>query len=269
MVFYRGTELGSHLPSLQRSALPGGHSWLDPRVAQQGPTPHAHFQPLLPGFFLSFPNLQEEQNEGLHFCFLSRATSLQCSQEALQHLLSAVGSSVLPLLLSSAPRPVFRGWLAHTTCRISSQNPTAQPKAQRMAPWLTARQKESSKPCAPATDPILPSLPAATNSLCHWDRPLQCLTVTAAKLTLHAGGSCPGARVSARCTGCSALPYGVRLPSRAINTTAGKKATTKGSKAVPFCAWESPPWAGGAKACRGEVLHKGETLTAEKQEQKK
>lgn len=160
----------------------------------------------------------------------SRAASHQPSQEVLQHLLSDAGSNVCPLLLFSAPHSVFWGWLAHARGRISSQNSTSQPKAQQMGPWPTARQKQSSELCAPTTDPILPSLPAATDSLGHRDRPLRCLAVTAAKLTLRAGGSCPGARVSAQCTGYSELPYGVRLPSRAINTKARRKQQQKALK---------------------------------------
>lgn len=165
----------------------------------------------------------------------SRTASLQPSQEALQHLLSATGSSVCPLFLSSAPCPVFWGWLAHARCRISSQNSTTQPKAQQMDPWPTARQKRSSEPCAPAADPILPNLPAATDSLGHQDRPLRCLAVTAAKLTLNTGGSCLRVGVSGRCTGYSALPYGVRLPSRAINTTAGRRQQQKALKPSFLC----------------------------------
>lgn len=40
----------------------------NPRVAQQGPIPRAHFQPLLPGVSSSVLKPQEEQNEDLLFC---------------------------------------------------------------------------------------------------------------------------------------------------------------------------------------------------------
>lgn len=49
----------------------------------------------------------------------------------------------------------------------------------------------------------------------------------------------PGARVSARCTGYSALPYGVRLPSRAINTKAGRKLQQKALKLSLLCLGKS------------------------------
>lgn len=43
-------------PFLAKSVLDRGHPWVDPRVAQQGPIPCAHFQLLLPGLSLSVPN---------------------------------------------------------------------------------------------------------------------------------------------------------------------------------------------------------------------
>lgn len=90
----------------------------------------------------------------------ARAASFQPSQEALQYLLSAAGSSVYPLLLSSAPHPVFWGWLAHATCSIPSPKLNNPTEGTAMGPWPTARQKQSSKPCTLSTDHILPILPA-------------------------------------------------------------------------------------------------------------
>lgn len=135
-------------------------------------------------------------------------------------------------------RTPFSGGGEHTpTIRISSQSSTTQPKDSG---WVPGQQKGRNqaphtrrRPCPP------PSLPAATTSPGQQDRPLRCLAVTAAKLTPHAGRSCPGARVSARCTGYSALPYGVRLPSRAINTTAGRKQQQKALKPSLPCLGKS------------------------------
>lgn len=207
---------------------------LDPRDAQQGSVPQAHFQTVLLGVSSSVPKPQEDQNEGLHFCIPFPSASSGSS--AASHVICR--SKVCPLLLSSAPHPVSWGRFTHAGCRIFSQNAT-QLRAQPTGPWPTAEQTQSSESFAPATDPILPGLPAATDSLGHPDRPLRCLTVTAAKLTLHAGRSCPEARVSTRCTGYSALPYGVRLPSRAINTKAGRKQQQKALKLSLLCLGKS------------------------------
>lgn len=103
----------------------------------------------------------------------ARAASLQPSQEALQYLLSAAGSSVYPLLLSSAPHPVFWGWLAHATCRIPSPKLNNPTEGTAMGPWPTARQKQSSEPCTLSTDHILPSYlpcsPGQTLVMSHSD----------------------------------------------------------------------------------------------------
>lgn len=216
-----------------------GHLLLDPRDAQQGSVPQAHFHPILPGVSSSVPKPQEDQNEGLHSCipFRSPFPPASSGSSATSHC-QLQRRKVCPLLLSSALHPVSWAWIRHAGCRIFSQNLT-QLRAHQTGPWPTARQKQSSEPCTPATDPILPILPAAMDSLGHPDRLLRCLTVTAAKLTLHAGRSCPEARVSTRCTGYSALPYGVRLPSRAINTKAGRKQQQKALKLSFSCLGKS------------------------------
>ena len=88
----------------------------------------------------------------------SRAASLQPSQEALQHLLSAAGSSVCPLLLSSAPHPVFGGWPAHARCRISKpklNNPT-----KGTADGSLAKQQGRNRAPSPVHPLQTPSSPA-------------------------------------------------------------------------------------------------------------
>lgn len=143
----------------------------------------------------------------------------------------------MPLAPVFCPSPSFLGMAG--TCQTQDLQPKLNNPTEGTADGSLARQKQSSEPCAPAADPILPSLPAATDSLGHQDSPLRCLAVTAAKPTLNTGGSCLRVRVSGRCTGYSALPYGVRLPSRAINTTAGRRQQQKALKPSLLCLGKS------------------------------
>ena len=108
-----------------------------------------------------------------------------------------------------------------------SQNSTTQLKAQQMGPWPNSKAETELRALCTRCRPHLPQL-----TCCHGQprSPGQTLAMPrsdSGKADPARRRVLPGARVSARCTGYSALPYGVRLPSRAINTKAGRKQQQK------------------------------------------
>lgn len=168
---------------------------------------------------------------------------------------------MLLLLLIFFPHTQFSGADQHTP----AGHPQTQGKARQVG------SQAGGKPQPGALHALSRSRPpqltwwradAATSSLCHRASPSRCLAVTAAAPPPHARGCCPGARVSARCTGYSALPYGLGLPSRAINTEAGRKPEEKGAGANPFTSGEvlgglggpSQQGEAGPRGCKRERL---------------
>lgn len=153
------------------------------------------------------------------------------------------------------PHTQFSGADQHTPagCRLCSQHPQTQGKARQVGSQAGGKpQPGALRAHSTARPPQLTwwRADAATSSLCHRASPARCLAVTAAEPLPHARGCCPGARVSARCTGYSALPYGLGLPSRAINTEAGRKPQGKGAGADPFTSGKVLVGLGGGQASR-------------------
>lgn len=189
-------------------SLPFKKSLLDPKA-----TGRDLFHVLIPapsrGLWVSKP--QEKPNEGSHLCHPFHPAERGRSVPAADPAPSAPRSS--------APVPISRRCLALP----GAGSPPKTPAPQR-GPWAAARQKHPSRVSRHS-----PSSPAVCGGDSGGADPAQVP---------------PGAAVSARCSGSPALPDGLRLPSRAINTKARREQQQKALQLSLSCPGMSSPGCG-------------------------